>query len=257
MKIATYNVNSIRAREARVIEWLERATPDVVCMQELKVDDEAFPSLVFAGMGYAAAVYGQKTYNGVAILSKTPLTDVTRGFGDGEPDEQARFVAGRAQGITFISAYFPNGESLQSDKFKYKLRWIDRLTTHVAARVARGEELVLAGDYNIAPAAIDCYDPVAWTENIMCSTAERAAFQKLIDLGLCDVVRRVHPGTPNYTWWDYRMNAFAKGRGLRIDHVLVTRGLVDRIRGAGVDNEARKGKLPSDHAPVWVDLADA
>jgi exodeoxyribonuclease-3 len=256
LKIATYNVNSIRAREARVIDWLEQTQPDIVCLQELKVDDETFPSLVFAGMGYSAAVWGQKTYNGVAILSKTPLTDVTRGFGDDDPDEQARFISAKTRGITIMSAYFPNGESLQSDKFKYKLRWIDRLTAHVMQRIARGEQLVLAGDYNIAPAALDCYDPIAWNENVLFSTAERAAFQKLLDLGLCDVVRRVHPETPSYTWWDYRMLGFQKNRGLRIDHVLVARGLEARIEDAGVDREERKGKQPSDHAPVWVRLAD-
>jgi exodeoxyribonuclease-3 len=257
MKIATYNVNSIRAREARVAAWLEEAKPDVVCLQELKVQDEDFPSLVFAGLGYASAVFGQKTYNGVAILSKTPLTDVTRTFGDGEADEQSRFITARTNGITFMSAYFPNGESLTSDKFNYKMRWIERLTSHLETRIARGEEFILAGDYNIAPADIDCWDPAFWRQSVLSSPPERAAFAKLISLGLVDVVRHVHPETPHFSWWDYRMLGFQKGRGLRIDHLLVTPGLVRRIEDAGVDREARKGKLPSDHAPVWARLSDA
>jgi exodeoxyribonuclease-3 len=256
MKIATYNVNSIRAREARFIEWLEISKPDVVCMQELKVEDEAFPSLVFSGMGYSAAVFGQKTYNGVAILSKLPLSDVTRGFGDGDDDPQARFISARIAGTTIMSAYFPNGESLQSEKFPYKMRWIDRLSAHVAHRIANGEELVLAGDYNIAPADIDCHEPKLWQNNVLSSPSERAAFARLIGLGLTDVVRKVHPDTPQFSWWDYRMLGFQKGRGLRIDHLLVTPRLAEKVKNAGVDREARKGKLPSDHAPVWMELAD-
>jgi exodeoxyribonuclease-3 len=257
MKIATYNVNSIRAREERVTEWLTLTKPDIVCLQELKVEDSAFPSLVFAGLGYGAATFGQKTYNGVAILSRAPITDITRGFDDGDPDPQARFITARTMGVTVMSAYFPNGESQESEKFPYKLRWLERLIAHLGKKVAAGEEFILAGDYNIAPADLDCHDPVLWKDSVLCCREVRDAWKRLQDLGLTDTVRVMHPDEPEYTWWDYRMLAFPKKKGLRIDHLLVTPGLKDRIKGTGVDRDARKGKQPSDHAPVWLDLADA
>jgi exodeoxyribonuclease-3 len=260
IKIATYNVNSIRAREERVVEWLTLTKPDIVCLQELKVEDLAFPSLVMKSHGYESATFGQKTYNGVAILSKSPLTDVTRGFDTEseprDPDPQARFITAKTAGITIMSAYFPNGESKESDKFQYKLRWLERLTAHLQKKIAAGEEFILAGDFNIAPEDLDCHDPLLWADSVLACKEVRHAWKKLIALGLTDTVRVTHPDTPEFTWWDYRMLAFPKKKGLRIDHLLATPGLATRLTGAGVDRDARKGKQPSDHAPVWIELRD-
>lgn len=258
LRIATYNVNSIRAREERVTEWLGLTQPDIVCLQELKVEDNAFPTLVMKSHGYDSVTFGQKTYNGVAILSKHPITDVTRGFDEEDPrdaDPQARMITAKTGGITVMSAYFPNGESKTSDKFQYKLRWLERLTTHLQKKLAAGEEFILAGDFNIAPEDIDCHEPLLWNESVLSCKEVRHAWKKLCALGLVDTVRVTHPDTPQFTWWDYRMLSYAKKKGLRIDHLLATPGLATRLTGAGVDHEARKGKQPSDHAPVWIELS--
>lgn len=257
IKIASFNVNSIRAREPRTVEWLALTKPDIVCMQELKVDDDAFPTLLFKSHGYSSATFGQKTYNGVAILSRAPITEVTRGLGDGEPDPQARFISGKTAGITVISAYFPNGESKDSDKFQYKLRWLSRLTTYLQKKIEAGEEFILAGDFNIAPEDIDCHEPALWADSVLSCKEVRHAWKKIVALGLIDTVRAAHPDTPEFTWWDYRMLSFPKRKGLRIDHLLATASLAKRVQAAGVDRDARKGKLPSDHAPVWIELSDA
>lgn len=261
MKIASYNVNSLRARQARVLAWLAKESPDVLCLQELKLEEEKFPHLELAALGYKAAVYGQKTYNGVAILSKHELTGVERGFGDGADDAQARFITARTGGVRVMCAYMPNGESLSSDKYAYKLAWFDRLTRWLARRLGEGEgregRALLLGDYNVAPTDLDVHDPAAWAGSTLCSAPERAAFQALLDLGLVDSFRALHPDEKAFSWWDYRMLGFPKNRGLRIDHVLVTRDLVPRLTAAWIDRAERKGKQPSDHAPVLVELADA
>lgn len=256
MKIASYNVNSLRAREARVLAWLAKESPDVLCLQELKLEEQKFPHLELAALGYKAAVYGQKTYNGVAILSKHELTSVERGFGDGADDPQARFIAATTGGMRVMCAYMPNGESLSSEKYAYKLAWFDRLMRWLAGRVGEGRTLLL-GDYNVAPADLDVHDPAAWAGSTPCSAPERAAFQGLLDLGLVDTFRELHPDEKAFSWWDYRMLGFPKNRGLRIDHVLMTRDLLPRLTAAWIDRGERKGKQPSDHAPVLVELTDA
>lgn len=253
MKIATYNVNSLRAREERVLAWLAKESPDVVCFQELKLEDEKFPSLPFAALGYKAATFGQKTYNGVAIVSKHELTDVERGFSDGDPDPQARFIAATTGGVRVMCGYMPNGETVTSDKYRYKLGWFERLHRYLAPRLASGKTLLL-GDYNVAPTDLDVHNPAAWAGSVLCSEPERAAFRGLLELGLVDSFRHLYPDTQGFTWWDYRMLGFAKNKGMRIDHILVTPDLVPRLEKVWVDRQERKGKQPSDHAPVFVEL---
>ena len=255
LRIATFNVNSLRAREERVLAWLERTRPDVALLQELKLEEDKFPSMVFQAAGYASVVLGQKTYNGVAILSRHPIEDAARGLGDGVDDPQARLCAARTAGLHVASVYVPNGESVGSDKFRYKLAFYERLAAWLRPRVAAGDPIVLGGDFNVAPADVDCHDPYAWRGRLLCSEDERAAFGGLLELGMVDAMRARHPEEPMYTWWDYRLLAFPKNRGLRIDHLLVAPGVAPRIVDAGVDRDERKGKLPSDHAPAWIELA--
>lgn len=254
MKIATYNVNSLRAREERVLAWLAKESPDVVCLQELKLEDEKVPTLALAGLGYQVESFGQKTYNGVAILSKHPMTNVERGFGDGDSDPQARFIAATVGDLRVMCAYMPNGESVTSDKYRYKLAWFERLHAYLASRVGLGKTLLL-GDYNVAPADIDCHDPAGWAGSVLCSEPERKAFEKLVALGLVDSFRHLYPDTQAFSWWDYRMLGFPKNKGLRIDHILVTKDLLPRVTKVWVDRQERKGKQPSDHAPVFIELA--
>jgi len=257
MKLATWNVNSIRARRDRVLEWMAANQPDVLCLQELKTEDADFPAEDFRGLGYEAAVFGQRTYNGVAILARGPLGDVERGFGDGIADQQARFVAATvADGVRVMSAYVPNGEAVGSEKFAYKLAWCERLVAFLRARVDTGGLAVLAGDFNVAPAPIDVHDPALWEGHVLFSAPEREAFAQIVGVGLVDIVRRLNPTSPMYSWWDYRQLAFPKNHGLRIDHVLVTPALAALAAAAHVDRAARQGKLPSDHAPVVVEFAE-
>jgi len=254
MKIATWNVNSIRARQERVLAWLAAESPDVLCLQELKAIDEHVPVLEYQALGYESAVYGQRTYNGVAILSRSPITEVERGVGPSGADPQARFIAGTVRGLRIASVYVPNGETVASEKFAYKLAWMARLKAYAAARLAQSAPLLLCGDFNIAPQPIDVYDPARWDGHVMFSKPERAAFAELLGIGLVDVVRELNPEQAIYTWWDYRLLAFPKDRGLRIDHVLAAPTLRARMRSARVDREARTGLQPSDHAPVVVEL---
>jgi exodeoxyribonuclease III len=255
MRIATYNVNSIRAREERFVEWIEGTKPDIVCLQELKVEDDKFPALLLRGLGYEAAVYGQKTYNGVAVLSKTAITDEQRGMGDGDEDPQARVISAVTNGLRVVSVYVPNGESLSSDKYAYKLRFLERLGRYVDGLLAAGMPFIVAGDYNIAPEDLDCYDPVAWRDSVLCSDKERAAFAALLQKGLIDSVRVTNPDKQIFSWWDYRMLSFPKNKGLRIDHLLLSPDLGPRLKASGLDREARKGKQPSDHGPMWIELS--
>jgi len=254
MKLVTWNVNSIRARHDRVLAWLQANEPDVVCLQELKAQDEHFPVDDYRRLGYEAAVFGQRTYNGVAILSRSPLDRVERGLGDGVDDLQARLIAADTGGLRVISVYVPNGEAVSSEKFVYKLEWLARLKRYVAAQLAAGMPLLLCGDFNVAPEPIDVHDPVRWQGHVLFSRPERAAFAELIDVGLVDVVRALHPEQSLFTWWDYRQLSFPRNHGLRIDHVLAPPAVRARILGAQVDREARKGKQPSDHAPVMIDV---
>jgi exodeoxyribonuclease-3 len=254
VKLATWNVNSIRARLDRVLDWLDRHRPDVLCLQETKVEDTAFPADEIRKRGYEIAHHGQRTYNGVAILSRTPLADVLFGFEDGEDEAQARLVAATTAGVRVMSVYVPNGESPDSPKYEYKLGWMKRLRAYLATRVKKDAPAILCGDFNVAPAPLDVYDPKAWDGHVLFSEPERKAFQTFLQTGMVDLVRTMHPDAPMYTWWDYRMLAFPKGRGLRIDHLLATPPLAKRATASGVDRESRKGKQPSDHAAVWAEF---
>lgn len=255
MRVATWNVNSIRARLERVTAWLAEHRPDVLCMQETKIEDDAFPHAVFAELGYQTVTHGQRSWNGVAILSRTPLTDVTKGFDDGDDDPQARLIAATTGGVRVVSAYFPNGETVGSDKYAFKLAWMARLGAWLRRVVAAQPRLALCGDFNVAPADLDVHEPARWIDTVLFTPEVRVALETVRrEGGLTDVVRRLNPDAPCLSWWDYRMLAFPKGRGLRIDHIFVTPALDALAVAAGVDRNARKGKQPSDHAPVWVEL---
>ena len=256
MKIAAWNVNSVRARLDRLVDWLKSAQPDVVCLQELKCQDPEFPMEAVREAGYHAAVHGQKTYNGVAILAKTEPTDVVRGLSDGVDDTHARLIAATVNGVRVLSVYAPNGQEVDSDAYKYKLQWYGRLRRYLDARHKPGEPLVLCGDWNVAPEDIDTWDPALWEGQTLFTTKERAALKELCAFGLTDTFRKLHPAEQKFSWWDYRMLAFPKNKGLRIDHVFATAPMAKRLVDAGVDREARKGKQPSDHAPVWAEFKD-
>jgi exodeoxyribonuclease-3 len=254
VKLATWNVNSVRAREERLLRWLEANRPDALCLQELKVTEDGFPALSLGSLGYRAAVHGQKTYNGVAVLSKTEPSDVERGFGDGGDDAQARLVAARVGGVHVVSAYVPNGAGVGSDKWAYKLDWLRRLRAWLDRRFAKGDLVALCGDFNVAPEARDVCDPEAWESSVLFHPEARAALEHVRAWGLVDAFRLHHEEGGLYSWWDYRMLAFPKNRGLRIDHVFLSEPLAARCRAARIDRNERKGKQPSDHAPVVVEL---
>jgi exodeoxyribonuclease-3 len=254
MKLATWNVNSIRAREDRLLRWLEKARPDVVCLQELKVTEEAFPFDALCEAGFRAAVHGQRTYNGVAILTRDEPEEVERGFGDGGDDSQSRLVSARVFGVTVVSVYVPNGADVGSDKWAYKLDWLRRLRTWLDRRDPDRERLAVCGDFNVAPEARDVCDPAAWEASVLFHPDARSALRNVCGWGLVDAFRLHHDGPGFYSWWDYRMLAFPRNQGLRIDHVLLSRALAGRCAGATIDRNERKGKQPSDHAPVVVDL---
>jgi exodeoxyribonuclease-3 len=256
MKIATWNVNSIRARLERVLAWVDAARPDVLCLQETKVEDAAFPVEPFAARGYHVALAGQRTYNGVAILSRPEPADVARGLDDGEDDPQARLIAATVDGVRVLCAYAPNGEAPDSEKFPYKLRWLGRLRRYLDGRADPGRPLALCGDFNVAPEARDVCDPEAWSASTLYHPQARGALAEVAAFGLVDVFRQHHAEPGFYSWWDYRMLAFPKNQGLRIDHVLATRPLAERSASAAIDREERKGKQPSDHAPVVVEFRD-
>ncbi len=252
MKLATWNVNSIRARLERLLAFLDREAPDVVCLQETKVPDADFPADVLRARGYAAALHGQRTYNGVAILSRLPLEDVQTGFsGDGAPpDPQARLVAATVEGVRVVSAYFPNGGGVGSDKWAYKLDWMARLR-RLLGTLDPGQPLALCGDFNVAPDDVrDVAFPDQWQNTVLTHPDARAALEDLRAWGLLDAVRLHHHAAGPYTWWDYRSLGFVRNDGLRIDHVYVTEPLARRCTDAYVDRDERKGEKPSDHAPV-------
>ncbi len=255
MKLVTWNVNSIRAREARLRAWIEQHQPDVLCLQELKCERPQLDALGLPALGYELAAACQKSWNGVAILSRRPLTDVQEGMQDGEEDPQARVVSARVDGIRIVCGYFPNGGALGSDKWLYKLRWLQRLRAYLDRTAKADEPLALCGDFNVAPEDRDVHDPALWADTVLCHPEVRAALAHVAAFGLVDAVRLHHPEAGLFSWWDYQQLAFPKGRGLRIDHVFVTQPLVARVQGSAVDREERKGKLPSDHAPVVVTIA--
>jgi exodeoxyribonuclease-3 len=254
MRIATWNVNSIKAREERLVRWLDKQKPDVLCLQELKLEESAFPRELLSGLGYHAVLVGQRSYNGVAILARTQPEDVRIGLDDGVDDPQSRLIAARVGDITFLSCYVPNGSTPHSDKFVYKLAWLERLSAHLERRYAARDKLVVCGDFNVAPEDRDVARPDEWKDSVLCAAQVRAAFARILGFGLHDAVRAHHEGPGPYSWWDYRQLGFPKGNGLRIDHVLLTQDLAPRCKSAFVDRDERKGKLPSDHAPVVIEL---
>jgi exodeoxyribonuclease-3 len=256
MKIAAWNVNSVRARLDRLVDWLKSAQPDVVCLQELKCTDAEFPMEAVRAAGYHAVTHGQKTYNGVAILAKVEPTDVVCGLSDGVDDSHARLIAATVNGVRVVSAYAPNGQEVNSPAYEYKLQWYGRLRRYLDSRHKPGEPLVLCGDWNVAPEDIDVWDPPLWEGQTLCTPKERAALRELCAFGLTDTFRKLHPGEQRFSWWDYRMLAFPKNKGLRIDHIFATAPMAERLVAADVDREARKGKQPSDHAPVWAEFKD-
>jgi exodeoxyribonuclease-3 len=250
MKLATWNVNSIRIRLERLGALLDRHQPDVLCLQETKVEDERFPMEPLAERGYQVALHGQKSYNGVAIASRRPMEDVVRGLPpDGAAEEQARLIAATIDGVRVICAYVPNGQAPGTPKYEHKLAWMERLRAHMADLVTAGP-MVLCGDFNVAPEDRDVHDPAAWAGQIHCSEPERAALRSIASVGLIDGLRHLRPDAGLYTWWDYRQLSFPKNKGLRIDLVLVNQPMVGRLREVAIDRDERKGKQPSDHAPV-------
>lgn len=253
MKIASWNVNSLNVRLPHLEEWLKTSQPDVVALQETKLEDEKFPRDALAALGYRSECAGQKTYNGVALLSREPITDIVTSI-PGFDDPQRRVIAGTIGGVRVIDLYVVNGQSVGSDKFEYKLRWLDAVRAFVADELVRSPQLVVLGDFNIAPHDRDVHDPEAWRESVLCSTPEREALGRLLDLGLHDSFRLVDANEGQFTWWDYRQGRFRRNHGLRIDLILVSAALRERVRGAGIEREPRRWERPSDHAPVWVDL---
>jgi exodeoxyribonuclease-3 len=322
MRVASWNINSIRVRQERLIEWLKSREPDVLCLQEIKALETQFPSAAFRELGYESAVFGQKTYNGVAILSRLPMTEVARGFvgeeegapagadGDGNssvgtppaplenlnrdlplfkglqsvapasppatplesvapasvpaaplqvdvPPEaaiEARLLAATIAGVRIHSVYVPNGRTIDSESYAHKLRWLGRLGEHLD-RIERAQPLLLCGDFNVAPDERDLYNAAAFGQDVIFHQDVRDAFARLVGRGLVDTFRMFREEPGHFSWWDYRMLAFPKNRGLRIDLILASTDLVPRITAGGIDREARKGKLPSDHAPIWVEVS--
>ncbi len=253
MKLATWNVNSLSVRLPQVLDWMRSHEPDVLALQETKLTDDKFPLGEFETAGYRAQWFGQKTYNGVALLSRADAQDPVRNI-PGFDDEQARVITATVQGVRTIGAYFPNGQEPGSDKFGYKMRWLDALREWVRAELTTHTDLVLMGDFNIAPEDRDVYDPVAWAGQIHCTPEERAQFRALVDLGLHDAFRMFEQPPKSWSWWDYRNLAFRKNQGLRIDHILVSEPLQARVAGCTIDKAPRRNERPSDHAPVIAEL---
>lgn len=256
MRIVTWNLNSIRARHDRLLALLARHRPDVVCLQELKVEDAAFPYDDLRSAGYRAEILGQRAYNGVAILTREPLEDVRRGMGEGDTDPQARVISGVYRGIRILSAYFPNGGEVGSDKYGYKLAWMKRLRAMLERDFSPSMPLVLAGDFNVAPDERDTKNPEVWRNTVLFTDEVREALRELRSWGLHDSLRLVNDAPGLYSWWDYQLLGFAKNNGLRIDHLDVTAPLCPRVRDVRIDRDERKGKQPSDHAPVLLELVD-
>jgi exodeoxyribonuclease-3 len=254
MKIVSWNINSLRKRQDRLFDWLEAIKPDIVCLQETKCPDDQFPALALQAVGYHSAYHGEKSYNGVAILAKSEPRDVRPSLCDGVVDPQARVIAATIGDVRVFSIYAPNGQAVGSPAYEYKLHWYRRLRDCVANE--KSVDVIVCGDFNVAPEDIDVYDPDLWRGAIMASESERAAFRELCKIVLCDTLRIHHKEGELYTWWDYQMRAFEKNRGLRIDAVLASEKLAKRCSASGIDVEMRQGKEPSDHAPVWAEFVE-
>lgn len=258
MRIATWNVNSIRQRLDNMVAWLKERGPDIVCLQEIKCVNEAFPREAFESLGYNVAVHGQKAFNGVALLSKLPFDEVAPGLIGDKDDVQARFlealVSTKAGVLRVVSLYLPNGNPPNTDKYTYKLRWMDRLITFSRERLKLEEPMLLAGDFNVIPTAADARRPEAWTNDALFLPPTREKFRALINLGLTDAIRAASDARDLYTFWDYQAGSWAKDDGIRIDHLLLSPHAADRLVDAGIDRHVRSWDKPSDHVPVYVDL---
>ncbi len=257
MRIATYNVNGINGRLPVLLRWLEDARPDIVCLQELKASDDRFPEGPFRDLGYDAVWHGQKAWNGVAILSRAgTIHETRRGLPGDARDRQSRYLEAAIDGLLVATLYLPNGNPRPGPKFAYKMDWLARLDAHLAALVALDAPVVIAGDFNVMPTALDVYKPERWTEDALFVPEVRAAFAALVGQGWCDAVRHLHPGEPLYSFWNYWRGSFERDAGLRIDHLLLNPVATKRLAAAGVDRRPRGWAKTSDHAPVWIDLAD-
>ncbi len=257
MKIATFNINGIKARIEALPRWLEEARPDVVCLQEIKSQDEGFPRQMFEDMGYRVETHGQKGFNGVAILSKYPLEDVTRGLPGDDSDEQARWIEATVIGtraVRVCGLYLPNGNPAPGPKYDYKLAWMARMETRVRALLADEMPVIFLGDYNVIPQPEDAAKPEAWVDDALFLPQSRAALRRLVNLGLTEAIRTRDPRPGVYTFWDYQANSWERGNGIRIDHLLLSPQAADLIEDTGIDKQVRAGDKPSDHVPVWVTL---
>ena len=256
MKIATYNVNGIKARLPNLLQWLARESPDVACLQELKATDETFPVKALQDVGYEAVYKAQRSWNGVAILARSGMPVAARRELPGDPtDDQSRYIEAAVDGVLVACLYLPNGNPQPGPKFDYKLAWFERLLSHAAGLFATGQPVVLAGDFNVIPTELDVYNPKSWLRDALFQPASRAAYQRLLDQGWTDALRTAHPGQRIYTFWDYFRQHWQRDAGIRIDHLLLSRPLAPKMRGAGVDRWVRGEEKASDHAPVWVELA--
>jgi exodeoxyribonuclease-3 len=259
MRIATWNINGVKARIDSLLTWLREASPDVLCLQEIKTVDEGFPYLEIGSLGYNAEVHGQKGFHGVALLSKHRIEDVRRGLPGGDGDSQSRFITGAIStengAVRVASAYMPNGNPIGTEKFAYKLDWLKRLEDWTRAELKAEEPLVIAGDYNIIPTPLDAKYPENWVTDALYTPEARAAFRRFTALGLTDAVRAVDGGGGIYTFWDYQAGAWQKNNGIRIDHLMLSPEAADRLMSAGIDRHVRAWEKPSDHVPVWIELS--
>ncbi|MBV9331919.1 MAG: exodeoxyribonuclease III [Alphaproteobacteria bacterium] len=258
MKLATWNVNSVKARLDAVLAWLKSASPDVLCMQEIKCTDDTFPAEPFGELGYNCAVHGQKSYNGVAILSRRPMEDVTPRLPGADSDDHARYLEALVPSengtVRVASIYAPNGNPIGTDKFVYKLGWLDRLVRHAADLLRFEEPSALMGDFNIIPAPDDVHNPAAWLNDALFQPESRAALRRIEFLGYSDAFRACHAEPHQYSFWDYQAGSWQRDHGIRIDHVFLSPQAADRLKGSGIDRQVRGGEKPSDHVPVWCEL---
>lgn len=258
MKIATFNVNSIKARVDTVLTWFKQADPDIACLQEIKCDNNAFPRLEFEALGYHCEVHGQKSYNGVALLSKHKIEDVRTSLPGDDSDDHARYIEGvvatKAGAVRVASLYVPNGNPPDTEKYPYKLRWLDRLIAHAKGLLAHEEALVLGGDYNIIPEPEDVFEPQTWVNDALFKLETRRKLRQLLNLGLTDAFRACNAQPNQYSFWDYQAGAWQKDRGLRIDHLLLSPQAADRLKTCVIDKKVRAWEKPSDHVPVWAEI---
>ena len=253
MRIASWNVNSLKVRLPHVEQWLHSAQPDIVGLQELKLDDSSFPADAIEAMGYRSVWFGQKTYNGVALIAREEASDVIKGI-PGLDDPQRRAIAATYGDLRVINLYVVNGQSVGSDKYVYKLEWLSALHDWLQEELNRYPKLVVMCDFNIAPADLDVHDPAAWADEVLCSRPEREALERILALGLIDSFRQHRPQEQCFSWWDYRMGGFRRNLGLRIDLILLADALASQLKDSGIDREPRRWERPSDHAPAWVEL---